>query len=169
MNHKLNTKKLTISGLLIALGIVCSTFYIPIGASKCFPIQHTINVIAAVLLGPIYGVSMAFCTSFLRILFGTGSFLAFPGSMVGALLCSLLYLKTKSLVATFLGEAIGTGIFGALLAYPIATLIMGKEAALFTYVLPFLISSSIGAFFSVLFLSVLEKTKVLSTVKQTME
>lgn len=169
MNQKMNIRKVSLSGVLIALGVVCSTFYIPIGASKCFPIQHAINVIAAVLLGPVYGISMAFCTSFLRILLGTGSFLAFPGSMVGALLCGLVYQKTKNLFATFLAEAIGTGIFGALLAFPVATLFMGKDAALYTFVLPFIISSSIGAFFSLFFIGILEKTKVLSMVKQTME
>ena len=38
----------------------------------------------------------------------------------------------------------GTGIIGALAAYPIAVYIMGKEAALFAYVLPFIISSAGG-------------------------
>ena len=53
-----NVKKLTLAGLLIALGVACSTFAIPIGASRCFPIQHMVIVLAAVLLGPAYGVGI---------------------------------------------------------------------------------------------------------------
>ena len=86
-----NTKKLVLAAVLIALGVAASPLYIPIGASKCFPVQHLVNVLAAVLLGPWYGVSMAFVTSLLRVLIGTGSLLAFPGSMCGALLAGLLY------------------------------------------------------------------------------
>ena len=84
-----NIKKLTLAGLLIALGVACSTFSFPVGASRCSPVQHMVNVLAAVLLGPAYGVGMAFVTSLLRIAMGTGTLLAFPGSMVGALLCGL--------------------------------------------------------------------------------
>ena len=47
-----NMKKLTYSGILIALAVVCSAFYIPVGPAKCFPIQHMVNVLAAVMLGP---------------------------------------------------------------------------------------------------------------------
>ena len=71
-----NTKKLVLAAVLIALGVAASPLYIPIGASKCFPVQHLVNVLAAVLLGPWYGVSMAFVTSLLRVLIGTGSLLA---------------------------------------------------------------------------------------------
>ena len=88
---KVNTKSLLTAAMLTALAVSLSTFAIPIGASKCFPIQHLCNVIAGVFLGPAYGVAMAFCTSLIRNLLGTGSPLAFPGSMVGAFLCGFLY------------------------------------------------------------------------------
>ena len=70
------------------------------------------NVLSAVLLGPYYAVAQAFCVSLLRNLMGTGSTFAFPGSMVGALLASLLFLKTRKLYLAFIGEVIGTGITG---------------------------------------------------------
>ena len=44
-----NTKKLVLAAVLIALGVAASPLYIPIGASKCFPVQHLVNVLAAVL------------------------------------------------------------------------------------------------------------------------
>ena len=48
-------KKLTISAMLVAVAVVLSSFSIPIGPSRCFPIQHLCNVLAAVFLGPVYG------------------------------------------------------------------------------------------------------------------
>ena len=144
-----NIKKLSQAGILIALGVVCSTLFIPVGPAKVFPVQHMINVFAAVTLGPAYGVSMAFITSLIRVSIGTGSLLAFPGSMVGALLSGLLYKVTKKTWTAFLGEVVGTGLIGAVLAYPVAALIMSKEAALFGFVIPFGISSFAGAVISV--------------------
>lgn len=95
----MNLKKLTISAMLVAVAVILSSFSIPIGASRCFPIQHMVNVIAAVFLGPVYGVSMAFCTALIRNLLGTGSLLAFPGSMVGAFISAMVFtLQNQELV-----------------------------------------------------------------------
>lgn len=155
------TKKLTMAGILIALGVVCSAFYIPVGASKCFPIQHMVNVLAGVILGPWYAVGMAFITSLIRVLTGTGSLLAFPGSMVGALCCGLLYRYTKLLPLAYLGEIIGTGFLGALAAYPMAILFMAQETAIFAYVIPFMVSTIGGSTISIILLYALKKTHVL--------
>ncbi|MGE4283235.1 MAG: energy coupling factor transporter S component ThiW [Clostridia bacterium] len=155
-----NTKKIVLSGILVAIAVVMSSFYIPIGVAKCFPIQHLINVLAGVLLGPIYAVSVAFVTSLIRVLSGTGSLLAFPGSMCGALLCGLLYKYTKNTSMAFLGEVFGTGVIGALLAFPIATLFLSKTAALFAFVIPFGLSSLVGAAISVVFITALKKAGI---------
>lgn len=159
-----NLKKLTLAGVLIAVAVICSAFYIPVGASKCFPIQHLVNVLAGVILGPWYAVGMAFATSFIRLMMGTGSLLAFPGSMVGALLCGLLYQWKPNLGVAFFGETFGTGILGGMLAYPVAALVMGKEAALFTYVVPFLVSTLGGSIFAVILLFALKRTQVFNKI-----
>ena len=159
---KCNTKKLLTAAMLTALAVSLSSFAIPIGASKCFPIQHLCNVIAGVFLGPGYGVAMAFCTSFIRNLLGTGSLLAFPGSMVGAFLCGLLYQRTGRLAAAYFGEVFGTGILGGMLCYPVATLLMGQEAALFAYVLPFLMSTACGTLMAFVLVSALYKSGAMS-------
>ncbi|WP_349669020.1 energy coupling factor transporter S component ThiW, partial [Lacrimispora sp.] len=91
-------KKLAASGMLVALTVSLSGFSIPIGASKCFPIQHLVNVLAGVFLGPAYGVAMAFTSSLIRNLSGTGTLLAFPGSMAGAFFSALLFQKTGKLL-----------------------------------------------------------------------
>lgn len=142
----MNTKKLTFSALLVALGaFLGNLIFIPIGAAKCFPVQHAINVISAVILGPFYSVSIAFCISFLRNIVGTGSLLAFPGSMIGAAIAGILYKKTGKEFLAVLGEIIGTGLIGGLLAFPMAKFIMGKEVAGLFFIVPFSISSVGGS------------------------
>ena len=155
---KISIKKLAVSGMLAAVAMAMSGFAIPIGASKCFPIQHLCNVIAGIFLGPVYGVAMAFCTSLVRNLIGTGSLLAFPGSMVGAFLCGWLYQKTGKKAAAYFGEVFGTGILGGVLCYPVAVLLMGKEAAVFAYVMPFLMSTACGTVIAVILVGALEKS-----------
>ena len=154
------TKKLAVAGILVALGVVLSPLAIPVGASKCFPVQHMVNVLAAVFLGPFYGVIMAFLTSLLRLAFGLGTLLAFPGSMFGALLAGLVYKYIKKLIPTYLGELFGTGVVGGLAAYPMAVWVMGKEAAVIGYILPFLISSLGGTIIAAIIIAALKKTKV---------
>jgi len=155
-------KKLAISGMLAALTVALSGFSIPVGASRCFPIQHLVNVLAGVFLGPVYGVSMAFCTSLIRNLMGTGSLLAFPGSMVGAFLSALLFHKTGKLWLTCLGEIIGTGIIGGVLCYPVAVFLMGKEVAVFFFVAPFLISTLAGTIMAAFILVLLRRLGLFS-------
>ena len=165
---KLNMKKLVAAAMLTAVGVALSAFSIPIGASRCFPIQHLVNVVAGVTLGPAYGVLAAFCTSAIRNIMGTGSLLAFPGSMVGAMLAGLAYKKTNKLSAACIGEVFGTGILGGMLCYPVATLLMGKEAALFTYVMPFFISTAGGSIIAAFILYSMQKTGALSYIKGMM-
>lgn len=155
--HQTNTKKLAVSGLLTAAAVACSPFSIPVGASQCFPVQHMVNVLAAVFLGPWYGVGIAFATSLIRNIMGTGSLLAFPGSMCGALLCGMVYAVSGQLWLTCAAEILGTGILGGLAAWPVAVLIMGKEAALFAYVLPFLVSTTGGTAIAWAVIAVLKK------------
>ncbi|GFP74339.1 energy coupling factor transporter S component ThiW [Clostridium fungisolvens] len=154
-NNQSMVYKLTLSGLFIAFGTVTgSVFYIPFLGGKMFPVQHFLNVVAAVVLGPFYGVANAFCISLLRNILGTGSILAFPGSMVGAFLAGIVYKKFKNIYLTAVGEFVGTGILGALIAYPMATMILGKKVAAFAYVFPFSLSCAGGAILAVILLSV---------------
>ena len=157
--------KLVLSGMFVALAVVLSTFSIPVGGSKCFPIQHMVNVLSAVFLGPWYGLGIAFCTSLIRNLLGTGTLLAFPGSMVGALCCGLVYRYTGKLTLTYVAEVIGTGIIGGLLAYPVAAFVMGKEVALFVYVVPFLVSTVGGTIIAAILVTVLKHNHVLETLQ----
>ena len=63
---KSNTTKLALAGVLCAVAVVGSMFSFPVFGSKCAPVQHMVNVLCAVLLGPWYGVGAAFVASLLR-------------------------------------------------------------------------------------------------------
>ena len=159
---KSNIKKLTFTALMAALAVVGSMISFPIAGSKCAPVQHLVNILCAVFVGPWWGVACAFIASLIRNLTGLGSPLAFPGSMCGALLAGLLYKFIKKTPVAYVGELIGTGIIGGMLSFPIAAFVMGNDkAALFTFVVPFLISSLGGTIIAIVIVTTLEKTGVL--------
>ena len=62
---------------------------------------------------------------------------------------------------TYLGEVLGTSLLGGMLAYPLATLVMAKQAALFTYVLPFFVSTAGGTVLAAVLVFALQKTHAL--------
>jgi energy coupling factor transporter S component ThiW len=140
------TRKLTFTALFMAVGVLSAHLvYIPVGVSKCFPVQHAINVLLAVLLGTKYSTGAAFGISVLRNVLGIGSLLAFPGSMIGAALAGILYSRTRSIWGAVAGEIVGTGIIGGLVAYPVAKYFLGSGVGALFFVVPFLISSVGGS------------------------
>ncbi|MDO5142465.1 MAG: energy coupling factor transporter S component ThiW [Eubacteriales bacterium] len=164
-----SVSKLTLAGLLVAVAVVGSLFSVPVLGAKCSPVQHMVNVLAAVLLGPGYAVGMAFAASLIRNLLALGSLLAFPGSMIGALLCGVAYKLWPRLSVAYAGEVLGTGILGGMASYPIAAVLMNNaSAALFTFVPSFLISTAVGAAISVFVLAALQRTHVFETLESTL-
>lgn len=157
------TTKLVLSALFIAFGVATSTLLVfPIGASKCAPVQHFINVCGAVILGPGYAVINAFLISLIRFMLGTGSLLAFPGSMLGAALAGILFMVFKKDIAAFIGEVFGTSILGGICAYFVARLFLSNDtAAMFSYVLPFFVSTIVGSIIAYLIIKQLRLMKVL--------
>ena len=159
-------QKLALAGILCAVAVVGSTFSFPVFGSKCAPVQHMVNVLCAVLLGPGYGLAAAFVASLLRNLLGLGSLLAFPGSMCGALLCGLVYWKMKNLPATLVAEVFGTGVIGGLAAYPVAKELMGLTPETYTaFVVPFLISTAAGSILAGALLTALKKSGALHSMQ----
>lgn len=161
---KSTTKKICFAGLFTALAVVGSLLQFPIFGSKCAPVQHLINILCAVILGPWYGVAVAFLASLIRNLFGIGSLLAFPGSMIGALLCGIVHKWLKKIPVTIVAEVFGTGVLGGLCAYPVAILFMGKssaDVAFYAYIIPFLISTVAGSIIAAVVLGALKGTGAL--------
>ena len=164
--NSLNVKKLAVASLLCAVAVVGSTLSFMVLGSKCAPVQHMVNILCAVLLGPGYGIGVAFAASLLRNLLALGTLMAFPGSMLGALLCGLVYHFSRNIPATLVGEVFGTAVLGGLCAWPIAVFVMGQEAAVFAFVVPFLISTAAGALISAVLIYSLKRMGLLRTMQE---
>lgn len=164
-----NVRKLCMAAFLTALAVVGSLFTFYVGASKCSPVQHMVNIIAGVYLGPWWAMGSGFCAALIRNFTGLGTPLAFPGSMVGSFLCGAMYHWVFKkwplcfrLPAAYLGELVGTSLIGGMLAYPVAAFVMGSEdAALFTYVIPFFISCSVGTVIAAVLVTALKRVKAI--------
>jgi len=140
------TRVLATMALFVAVGILGSQFiWFPAGIAKAYPVQHAVNVLAAVMLGPGPAVAIAFVIALLRNMLGLGSLLAFPGGMIGAFLAGYLYRKFGRKYFAALGEVIGTGIIGALFSVPFAKILMGTSFGALFFIPPFLVSSIAGA------------------------
>jgi energy coupling factor transporter S component ThiW len=140
------TRLLTTMAILVAIGTLgAQLLWFPAGIAKAYPVQHAVNVIAAVVLGPGPAVIIAFVIGLLRNMLGLGTLLAFPGGMIGAFLAGYLYQKAKKNIAAVIGEAIGTGLIGSVFAVPFAIILMGSSVGVFAFLPSFLISSITGA------------------------
>lgn len=79
------TRLLTTMAVLVAIGTLGSQFlWLPAGIAKAYPVQHAVNVIAGVILGPVPALTIAFMIGLLRNMLEIGSIMALPGRMAGA-------------------------------------------------------------------------------------
>ena len=156
--NRTSTKKLTLTAMLAALSFVLCTFvYFPAMA----PFQHFVDVLAAVFLGPWYGCVSAFLCGIMRMMSGR-TIQAVVGAIFGPILGGLLYRKTKSLLWVFVGEVVGTGIIGAVTAYPLMRIFYGLDAQHWYYYVPFYTPSAMmGAGMGVAVLLMMKRSGVL--------
>ena len=168
---KTNIRKLCMAAILTALAVVGSLFSFPFLGAKCSPVQHFVNIVAGVYLGPWWAMGSGFCAALIRNVTGLGSPLAFPGSMIGAFLAGAMYhwiFKNKPLTvrlpSAYFGELFGTSLLGGLASYPIAYLIMGNEkATLFGFVFPFFVSCAVGTVIAAIIVTALKRVKIIDT------
>lgn len=154
----MKTKDVARAVILVAVAVALSPFFIPVGISKCFPAQHMVNVLGAVMLGPGYAVAIAAIAAIIRNILGLGTLLAFPGGMFGALLAGLAYQLSKNIYLAGLGEIVGTGILGSLVSvWIVAPLFMAKNMALATLMIAFSVSTIGGTIIGVIALHLLRK------------
>src|SRR5699024_9727296 len=104
-------------------------------------VQHMVNVLAAVLLGPFPAVLIAFLTSLLRVMLGLGTVVAFPGSIIGAFLAGMLYTHFGRKFLAMTGEIVGTGVFGSLFSVRLAHLVVRSTLGALAVLPSFLVSS----------------------------
>lgn len=147
--------------LLVAIAVTGSTVIsIPTGIARAYPVQHAINVISAILLGPVPTIIVAFITAIIRILTGTGSLLAIPGSVLGAACAAFAYQYSGKKWLAGAGEVLGTGILASLVAVPYAHLLMGTTVGALFFMPAFLTSSVIGAMLGMVVASNLRKSAI---------
>lgn len=160
-------RNLTITAFLIAINVVLSSLIvITLGPIKAAPVQHFINVLCAVFVGPWYGLAQALISSILRISFGTGSPFAFPGSMIGVLLSSLFYMYRKHIFMASVGEVLGTGVIGSLMCIPLAWFMGMEDFFVKPLMIAFMVSSVIGSLISYIILIILKRRGLLDKFKK---
>lgn len=161
-----NTKKMIMTAMMAGIAFVLSTFvYFPAMA----PFQHCVNVIAAAFLGPWYGCLAAFLCGILRMMSGR-TIQAMIGAIFGPIVGGLLYKKTKNIYLLAAGEIFGTGILGALTAYPFMRLFYHLEAVEWYYYVPFYTPSAIaGAGMGVVVLLTLKKSMLFEHFKSNLD
>jgi energy-coupling factor transport system ATP-binding protein len=157
----MKTKNVARAVILVAIAVALSPVFIPVGISKCFPAQHMVNVIGAVMLGPWYAVAIALIAGIIRNVMGLGTLLAFPGGMIGAFLAGIAYRMFKNTYAAGLGEVVGTGLLGSLASvWIVAPIFMGKTMAVATLMLAFSVSTLGGTIIGIIALHLLRKAGV---------
>ncbi|MFD1040392.1 energy coupling factor transporter S component ThiW [Virgibacillus byunsanensis] len=159
------TRLLTTMAVFVAIGTLgAQLLWFPAGVAKAYPVQHAVNVMAAVTLGPGPAVIIAFMIGLLRNMLGLGTLLAFPGGMIGAFLAGYLYLKLGKKYWAAVGETIGTGIIGALFSVPFAKVLMGSSFGALFFIPSFLISSITGAFIGLFIVSRVRQEQLIRNV-----
>jgi energy-coupling factor transport system ATP-binding protein len=154
----MKTRDVATAVILVAIAVALSPFFIPVGISKCFPAQHMVNVIGAVMLGPVYAVCIATAAAIIRNVLGLGTILAFPGGIIGAFLAGLAYRWLKNIYAAGAGEVVGTGLLGSLASvWIVAPLLMGKTMAVATLMIAFSVSTLGGTTIGIIALHLLRK------------
>lgn len=150
-------KRVALGAVLTALTVSLSTFYIPLGTTKCFPAQHMVNGVAGVLLGPWYAAVMAIATGTIRNMLGLGTLYAYPGGIPGALVVGLVhrYLLKDDLAA--LSEPVGTVAVGATLSALVLAPMQGHNLTLYFFWAAFAASSVPGAFLGYVVLKALRR------------
>jgi energy-coupling factor transport system ATP-binding protein len=158
----METRKVARAVILVAIGVALSPFTsIPIGIARINPVQHFVNVLGAVLLGPWWATGIALIIGILRNSLGTGTLLAFPGGMIGAFIAGIFYRTTRSIYIAAFGEIVGTGLLGAIAsALIVAPVLMKKEMAMGALIITFSGSTLLGSVIGVLALKLLERAGI---------
>ena len=168
MKQNDTVKKLALAGVLTAVAVVGSFISFPIAWKQmCTGTAYGKCAGSSMYLDHGGESALHFAASLIRNLLGLGSLMAFPGSMVGALCCGLVYAMCRKLWLTCCWlRRLGTGVLGGIAAYPVAKLLMGlNPTGLFVYIVPFLVSTVVGSILAYVLISALEKGGALNQIR----
>ena len=157
-SRSVTTRKMILTAMFGCLAFVLNTFvYFPSMA----PFQHFVDVMAAVFLGPWYACAAAFLCGVMRMLCGR-TIQALVGAIFGPIVGGLLYRRFHNFWVVLIGEVFGTGILGAMTAYPLMRMFYGLDPHSPFYYVPFYIPSAVvGGCMGVAVLLILKRTGML--------
>jgi len=160
MEKMADMRKIALTGLFAAMAVLLSGIHFPIGPTKVFPFQHTVNALAGVLIGPWYAALAAVIAGIIRNAIGTGTIFAFPGGIPGAIIVGLMYRWLHKDWVT-LTEPIGTGVIGVALIVLLLGPFMGKSFAFVLFFTAFMASSVPGSIIGYFLLKTLRRAKII--------
>jgi len=137
-------RRMVMAAMFAAMGTLLGPLSIPIAGTRIAPLQHTVNAVAGILLGPWYAAGAALVTASLRNMLHWGTLFAFPGSPFGALVVGYAYRLLRNDAAA-LCEPLGTGPIGATLASLLIAPLVRSHATFWVLQWLFLASSIPGA------------------------
>lgn len=128
ININYKSKKLAIVTVMVALDTILSSIFRIEGMA---PMSSVMNIIAGVILGPVYAVVMAFITGIIRMfIFGIPP-LALTGAIFGAFSAGFLYRYGGNIYWSMFGEFLVTGIVGSVISVPVMILFTGQHHELY--------------------------------------
>lgn len=167
MRRKSDLLKLVMVSMLVALGVVISPI---LRIEGMCPMAHFINIVCAVLLGPWYALLCATLIGVIRMMLMGIPPLALTGAVFGAMLSGILYRMSKGkLIYAVIGEVIGTGIIGAIVSYPVMSILYGKTGLTWLFYVPLFVSGTlIGGTIAYFFLTALKKSGMLANFQRSL-
>lgn len=167
-------RKLILSSLLSALALAISPVaWFAWGPTRAFPGQHLVNVLAGIMVGPLWASMGAIIVGTLRIMLGVGTIFAYPGGIPGGILVGLMYKllrrkvnKRKTILLASLGEPVGTVLIGGTLSWYMLDPLLGtglqiRFGTLFPFYLGWALSSVSGSIIGTLLVLALDRLEVL--------
>lgn len=147
--------------MFVAIGVVISPI---LRIEGMCPMQHLVNVVCAVFLGPMYAFLCAVLIGIIRMMFMAIPPLALTGAVFGALLSGLLYRASKGkLLCAVIGEIVGTGIIGSIASYPVMAFLMGRTGLNWLYYTPMFLGATVmGGSLAYVFLKALSMRGLLA-------
>ena len=157
--------RMIVLAFLIALGVVISPI---LRVEGMCPMAHFINIVCAVLMGPMDAFLCALLIGIIRMMFLGIPPLALTGAIFGAGLSGILFKLSKGKIwYAVIGEIIGTGIIGAIISYPIMALFWGRTGLTWLFYVPsFSAGTLIGGSIAFGFLVAIRKTGVLANMQR---
>lgn len=165
LNSHQKLLRMVFLAMMIGLGVVISPI---LRIEGMCPMAHLINVVCAVLLGPLEAFICAFLIGIIRMSIMGIPPLALTGAIFGATLSGVLYRASKGkLIAAVAGEVIGTGVIGAMVSYPVMELFWGRTGLTWMFYVPsFVAGTLIGGTIAFIVLTAMKHNGALKMIQE---